>query len=165
MSNTYKFWESCVNKNPDLRYILSSSCCVKEISPKIYFRGFAKHINDFSNFDVSYVSYNNEHKIQHVTILFDPEAKFNSIEIKGSTHDGTLYFTYDLIEEIIQEFVQCNLYLLDLGSPQSGSHITYTVGNFVIVNQHGDFGTKDKPWLNTKTLVFLPFKYEVESYE
>ena len=42
---------------------------------------------------------------------------------------------------------------------------SYIYGNPVILNEYGDFGTEDKPWLSERTTVIIPIEYHLEDKE
>ena len=161
MSNSMSFWKDFVKKHPDTGHSNIPDNAVYERKSEPFFRGFEKEL-DFNGFDVEYDCYSGKHKKQHVVIKFDPEAEYDTVCAEISVHDGTLYFTYELIEKVIKHFSSANVYTWQKGSPESGSNITYTVGDFIIINESGSYGTAEKPWLREKTTVVLPFKYDVE---
>ena len=161
MSNSMKYWRKYVEEHPDTGHRYVQRDAVYERKSEPYFKIYNKEI-DFEGFDVEYDAYSGEHKKQYVIIKFDPNVEYDALCAKQLVHDGTLYFTYECIEMLIKEFVTCNVWPLEKGSPKSGSHITYTVGDFVIINTNGPYGSDSKPWLHTKTTVVLPFKYNVE---
>ena len=78
--------------------------------------------------------------------------------------DGTYLFFAELINKVVG-------YMLSGYIPQGYQHcfienvpmeITYYVGNAVLSEEHGDFGTEDKPWMNSRFTAFLPYRVEVK---
>ena len=43
--------------------------------------------------------------------------------------------------------------------------ITYTYSTSLITTEYGDFGTKEKPWLNNRISCWTPIKFEYELRE
>lgn len=164
MSKTMEFWRKFVDDHPETGHKGINPDRVDELPSESFFRHFAKDL-DFSGFDTSYETYDGEQKTQHVSVVFDADADFQYFVVTGSTHDGTLYFTYEQIERAVQMIVQAVTYYEPRGSHPNGSHITYTVGNFIIITEIGNYGTDEKPWLCQKDTILLPVKYEVEKWE
>lgn len=164
MSGSMVFWKNFVNVHPETGHKGINPECVQEVSAEKFFRGFAKEF-DFSGFnDVEYDTYSGEHKKQHIKVVFDPDADFHYFDMSASVHDGTLYFVYQNIENVVKKVVAGGTYYKLSGSPKTGSFITYTVGNFIVINETGNFGSPKKPWLHEKTTVLLPIKYEVQKH-
>lgn len=163
-SGSMRFWHGFVMDHPDTGHANIDPECIHELSSEPFFRHFAKEF-DLSGFDVSYEMEGGELKTQHVSVIFDDDADFQYFVPACSTHDGTLFFTYELIETVVAKVVQACTYYEPCGSPPNGSNITYTVGNFIIVTEFGDYGTDEKPWLHQKDTVLLPVMYEVEDKE
>ena len=99
-------------------------------------------------------------------ILYDENADFEYFTMERCTCDGTLIFMDELIEKVFLKVIRIqtvnnekvpdgfdeNPFLYDL---------EYTVGNFVICDEYGDFGTEEKPWLRSRFTVMLPIKFDV----
>jgi hypothetical protein len=106
-----------------------------------------------------------DEKQSNFEIIYDPDCEFEYFTMETCISDGTLYFGYNLMTEILEKIfrlktvnkeklpvdIQENLYDYD---------IRYTVGNFVFGDEHGDFGTDEKPWLHSKFTMMLPIKCE-----
>lgn len=75
---------------------------------------------------------------------FSSELIFSSEVIS----DGTLYFTYEAIKDII----------LNALSLAYDKNKTVILGDVLISSETGSFGTKEKPWLCDKTIVRLPYQ-------
>jgi hypothetical protein len=74
--------------------------------------------------------------------------------------DGTLMFMEDLMLEELQ-LLSNQETCFKLTTPQNTNMvagINYTIGDFKIDSEYGDFGTKEKPWLHSKFRVSLPVK-------
>ena len=95
---------------------------------------------------------------------YSPKAEFNGYFVETVRCDGTYLFFAELINKVVG-------YMLSGYIPQGYQHcfienvpmeITYYVGNAVLSEEHGDFGTEDKPWMNSRFTAFLPYKVEVK---
>ena len=79
--------------------------------------------------------------------------------------DGTLYFGYDLMTKILEKIFKLET-VNSTTVPQYFNEcwynyiIRYIVGNFVFNEEHGNFGTIEKPWLHSKFTMMLPIKCE-----
>lgn len=102
--------------------------------------------------------------ILNVNLFFDDKADFDYFISDSFISDGTLLFREEAIINLIQKVCTGSTYNKNVGEPQSGDKIEYTVGNFVILNEHdGSFVSTDKPWLRERTTVLLPLKMEIKN--
>lgn len=100
----------------------------------------------------------------HVTVDFDPNADFDYYTSAVVVHDGTLMFVLEAIEKCLIKVATAQTYCLKSRAPKSGDSIHYTIGNAVVLNEYGDqFAPPEKPWMQERTTVLLPIKYEVSS--
>lgn len=98
-----------------------------------------------------------------IRILFDSDADFDYYTSSSSIHDGTIAFIYDNVMKCVLKVVQLQTRNACIPSPDFGDEVTFTVGNFVILNEYdGDFVPKDRPWLRERTTVLLPLKMEIK---
>jgi len=97
----------------------------------------------------------------NINIEYNTEADFEYFTIESSTHDGTLIFLYDAIQELLYR-------LLKLGTVPKSKQIDniddynykYIIGDIIV---HRDFGTKNingNKWLGETDIVVLPIKFE-----
>lgn len=93
-----------------------------------------------------------------ITVEFNPDADFHYCTSASSCHDGSLLFLSQCIEKCVYNVIGLRTYDKTVGEPQSGDHIKYTVGNFVVINEYDTekFATEEKPWLMERTTVMLP---------
>lgn len=97
----------------------------------------------------------------NVELSFDANADFDYFISESSVHDGTLVFELNAMEKCVQKVCCGVTYNKKLLAPQNRDSIKFTVGNFVVLNEFGNqFSTDDKPWLQQRTTVLLPLKYE-----
>lgn len=98
-----------------------------------------------------------------VDIIFDPDADFQYFTSYVAYTDGTMVFELEAMQEIFNRLIQCNTYFNKFLPPHDGAHITYTVGNFVVVREYGnEFAQPDKPWMTERLTVMLPIVYNIE---
>lgn len=93
-----------------------------------------------------------------VELDFNPNADFEYCTSASSCHDGSLLFLAQNLEECSMNVIQMRTYNKNVGEPQNGDHIKYTIGNFVVVVERDTerFRTDEKPWLTERTTVMLP---------
>ena len=92
-------------------------------------------------------------------IEFNPEDDFDYFTSKQIVHDGTLLFVLECFEGIVEKIVKAETYYTPKGAHDFGDTVKYTIGNFVWLEECGDnFG--EKKWMNSRTTVLLPLKYE-----
>lgn len=97
-----------------------------------------------------------------VTIDFDPNAKFDYCTSEAVVHDGTYIFMLQAIEGCLMKVITGSTYYSKCDPPTPGSSVHYTIGNAVVLNEYDTkFATKEKPWMQERTTVMLPIKYEV----
>lgn len=98
----------------------------------------------------------------NMEVCFDENADFDYFTSETCVHDGTLYFVLECVDRCINKVLCATTYDTRLRRKIiNGCTIKYTVGNFVVSNEHGNFGSEAKPWLNSRTTVLLPLKQEV----
>lgn len=96
-------------------------------------------------------------------ILFDPDADFDYYTSASSVHDGTIMSIHANVMDCVLKVVQLQTRNAYMPPPDFGDEVTFTVGNFVILNEYdGDFVSKDKPWMRERTTVLLPLKMEIK---
>ena len=102
----------------------------------------------------------------NIAVEFDENADFEYVSTETVVCDGTLWFVGQCIESIIQKITlhqTCNINKMnpEIFNKSSIYNVKYTIGNFVLMSECGDFGTEEKPWLHSRYTVMLPIKYEV----
>lgn len=101
-----------------------------------------------------------------VNILYDENANFEYFTMERCICDGTLIFIDELIQKVFLKVMQ--IQTVNNEKVPDGFNenpfiyeLVYTVGNFVICDEYGDFGTEEKPWLKSRFTVMLPIKFDV----
>lgn len=99
-----------------------------------------------------------------VDVIYDSSADFQYFTSYAAYTDGTTVFELEAMQEIFSRLVQCGTYFNKADAPHNGAHITYTVGNFVVIREYGkEFSPPDKPWMSERLTVMLPIKYDIEN--
>lgn len=98
-------------------------------------------------------------------ITYAPDAEFEYFTVASCRCDGTLMFLSELMEEILNKLLGVKTYNKDTVPEDAYSNIwaydiNYTVGNFILNEEFGDFGTADKPWIQSRFTAILPIKCE-----
>lgn len=120
---------------------------------------FDEHLHGCRTLKVSGKDINNNYIEFEVNIKFSSDDDFDYFSSDSCIHDGTLMFVKDCCDRVISKICTGNTYPLVGLPPRNGSKIEYTVGRFVVLNEYGEFGTEEKPWLRERTTVILPIKY------
>ena len=102
-----------------------------------------------------------------VYITYDEDASFEYFTMDRCVCDGTIAFMTDLMKDCFNKIVglqTCNIKKLpsDFQENPFKYEISYTVGNFVCCEEFGDFGTEEKPWINSRFTVMLPIKFDIK---
>lgn len=98
-------------------------------------------------------------------IAYVPDAEFEYFTVASCRCDGTSIFLSELMEEILNKLLGIKTYNNETIPEGVYSNIwaydiNYTVGNFVLNEEFGDFGTADKPWMQSRFTAILPIKCE-----
>jgi len=101
----------------------------------------------------------------NIIINYDPDAEFEYFTLESCVCDGTSVFMLNLMEKILFKLFQYQTYNnstvpKDLKKNIWSYNLKYSVGNFVLNNEYGDFGTEEKPWMNSRFTAMLPIKCE-----
>ena len=100
-----------------------------------------------------------------ISLIFDPDADFDYFTSSRSIHDGTMVFVFENMENCAKRVILAETYYTKKGKPQPGDTIQYTIGNFVVLNEFDEnrdlFAPKDKPYLQERTTVLLPLRYDL----
>lgn len=146
--NTCGITEKSLNKAVVLKYIdvLNEIDNFKELSDKEY---------------IQLVLSGDGNDKRNVLVKYDPNANFEYFTTSSCTCDGTLYFINTLTTEILNSVFLSQTYNKKVSPEKYKDNlwkydIKYTVGDFIFVDEQGDFGTKEKPWLHSKFTVMLP---------
>lgn len=99
-------------------------------------------------------------------ILYDENADFEYFTMRRCTCDGTLLFMDELIQKVFLNVMQIQTVNNDKVPEDFNKNpfdyeIFYTVGNFVLCDEYGEFGTDEKPWLHSRFTVMLPIKFDM----
>lgn len=95
-------------------------------------------------------------------LVYDPNADYEYFTSKVSTHDGTLLFVDNTINECIKNIINVQTYNTIKGFPKelNGVEFTYTMGDIIVVNETDPkFAPADKPWMQERTTVMIPLIY------
>lgn len=76
-------------------------------------------------------------------------------------NDGTLIFTMQLYEQILNRILQGEIYYKETAPDGYIDNawdydVQYTVGDFCLMNEYGDWDIPDKPWMKSKDTVCIP---------
>ena len=76
----------------------------------------------------------------------------------------------ELIGNIFYKLLQCGTYNLqtcpkDIETNFWNYDVKYTVGNFILNEEYGDFGTGEKPWMRSRFTAMLPIKCEFKKQQ
>lgn len=96
----------------------------------------------------------------NVELEFNDDGCYDYFTSSCCTHDGTLLFIHEMMDECVRRALCMGTYNRNAGHPESGDNIKYTIGNFVVLNEYDEtaFATSEKPWLQSRTTVLLPLK-------
>lgn len=98
----------------------------------------------------------------NIHVNYDPSENFEYFTYSSIRHDGTLIFVKEAIDNCMSKVLTGSTYNANKQAPFDGCIINYTIGNFVVLNEYGtQFSTNEKPWMQQRTTVFLPIKYEI----
>lgn len=101
-----------------------------------------------------------------INIRHDENTDFEYFTMERCTCDGTLIFMLELVERVFMKVLRCKTINnekvpSDFNNNPFDYEICYTVGDFVICDEYGDFGTKEKPWMKSRFTVMLPIKFDM----
>ncbi len=100
-----------------------------------------------------------------ICIEYNPDAKFEYFTMEQCVCDGTLMFLDSLKHNIMQTILWSRTYNKETVPQDYASNfwnydIKYSIGDFVVNFEYGDFGTEEKPWMHSRFTVMLPIKCE-----
>lgn len=95
---------------------------------------------------------------------FAPKAEFESYFVESVKCDGTYLFFAEVVNRVVGNMLAGyipkgyqNCFVENVPM-----EITYYIGKAVLVEEHGDFGTEEKPWMKRRFTAFLPYKVDVK---
>lgn len=100
-----------------------------------------------------------------IKVKYDPEAKFEGFVEDRCICDGTFSHYLPLAEKNLTriaryEYDRKNGFVRD--KPADGEAV-YVVGNFIWTAEDSEeFGTPEKPWMNSRFISYLPLKCEIQ---
>ena len=102
-----------------------------------------------------------------VFVKYDENAEFEYFTMERCVCDGTLLFLYEQGAIIINKIFTLSTFnkekiTNDYENNPFNYDFYYTVGNFVVCDEHGDFGTKEKPWMRSRFTTMLPIKFDIK---
>ena len=101
-----------------------------------------------------------------IDVIYDPSADFQYFTSYVAQTDGTMIFELKAMQEIFSRLAQCGTYFNKMDAPHNGAHISYTVGNFIVVREYNkEISLPEKPWMSERLTVMLPIKYEIRDRE
>lgn len=92
----------------------------------------------------------------NIELVLNADADFQYFTSESFVSDGSLTFITDASEKLISRVLGGRSYYSDLKKPEYGDTIEFTIGNLVLLTEHGDFGTEEKPWLTERNTILLP---------
>lgn len=92
----------------------------------------------------------------NIELVLNADADFQYFASESFVSDGTLAFVTDTAEKLISRVLGGRSYYANLKKPEDGDIIEFTVGNLVLLTDHGDFGTEEKLWLAERNTILLP---------
>jgi hypothetical protein len=98
-----------------------------------------------------------------IDIIYDENADFEYFTMERCRCDGSLMFFDELTMKILDKICHIGTYNKEkiISNINLFDYIwTYTVGNFVLCDEYGDFGTEGKPWMKSRFTVMLPIKFD-----
>jgi hypothetical protein len=101
-------------------------------------------------------------ELEHLSYDSKINSNYDYQIIRSTTCDGSLYSLERLYSEIMELLINQESYCKG-NAPEDLSTIKgckYQIGDFNLETEHGDFGSKEKPWLQTEWTVSLPVKVE-----
>jgi hypothetical protein len=116
--------------------------------------------------DISNISNTITSKIK-LNFKYNPNADFQYFTTESCINDGTFMFYFYLMGKILYKlFNGETIYnpLNDEIEKYNGKNIKilYEIGNFVLGDEYDkNFGTKEKPWMNSRFTVMLPIKCSI----
>lgn len=101
-----------------------------------------------------------------INICHDENSDFEYFTMEQCVCDGTLIFMSELVERVFLKVLHCQTVNSEkvpsnFKNDPFNYEICYTVGNFVICDEYGNFGTEEKPWMKSRFTVMLPIKFDV----
>ena len=92
----------------------------------------------------------------NIELVLNADADFQYFTSERFLSDGSLAFITDASEKLISRVLGGRSYYADLKEPEYGDTIEFTIGNLILLTEHGDFGTEEKPWLRERNTILLP---------
>lgn len=92
----------------------------------------------------------------NIELVLNADADFQYFTSESFVSDGSLAFITDASEKLISRVLGGRSYYAGLKEPEYGDTIEFTIGNLILLTEHGDFGTEEKPWLRERNTVLLP---------
>lgn len=137
------------------------------VNPINYFKINFQHMIDLlkeENKIIFNFKTDSSEKEMEIIIDYNPDAEFDYFTMISTTHDGTLLFTIDALNDILERLFSVSTYkaegvTLDFLIHTLDYDISYIIGDIII---HRDFGLKNinnnKMYGVTETIV-LPIKF------
>lgn len=92
----------------------------------------------------------------NIELVLNADADFQYFASESFVSDGTLAFVTDTAEKLISRVLGGRSYYANIKKPEDGDTIEFIIGNLILLTEHGDFGTEEKPWLTERNTVLLP---------
>ena len=100
-----------------------------------------------------------------IKVKYDPEADFDGWVGDRCICDGTFSHYLGLAEKNLIRIGECECARKNglVKNMPSGKEAMYIVGNFVWTSEDSEeFGTPEKPWMNSRFVSYLPLKCEIQ---
>ena len=92
----------------------------------------------------------------NIELVLNADADFQYFTSESLVSDGSLAFIMYASEKLISRVLGGRSYYANLKEPEDGDTIEFTIGNLILLTEHGDFGTEEKPWLRERNTILLP---------
>lgn len=130
---------------------------------------FDSRTNGLRDYDLDLNLASGDKYQRRIKLTFAKEADFQYFSSEELVHDGTLVFYIGAIEEVVLRVFMGTTYYLPNGKPPEDAIIHYTIGDFVVLDEYADDGTKfsstAQPWMHSRTTVLLPLRCDYEYEE
>ena len=97
-------------------------------------------------------------------VRYDPNVEPQYFLRRGTRHDGTRYFTLELIERALLELANGTTCYLPLCNPGRPVHIHYTVGRIKFISLHSMVELPVGKRMGQRERIVIPVRCELKDY-
>lgn len=97
-----------------------------------------------------------------VIVRINPFGEYDYFASDSFLSDGTLLFEHESMMKILSRVICLGSYNKELGEPHNLCEVYIRIGNFVVLNEHGNFKTEDGRQMNSRTTILLPVKMKYD---